>query len=263
MGSSSRRWGLFTAVGLGVWIGVTVLVGATQDDPTDPGPTLIAFAAGGTAFFGCVFGAALWHLRPRRNPELDALLRELVVEPGSEHLTARGIEATRRIAFFYVLGGILVTALGLAAVWQQALDVGDPAKSLLAIAVLVGGWALATRTIVSRAFRASGQVLGPLGLALAGSVIAGKRHGREVRISIEPGGSKTRVEARSDGLSLSGAEEILAVAGRGESGTWEGVSVSDDGDHITVRREGHDGPSWLWDLWLAERLAGDRAQPRA
>jgi hypothetical protein len=41
-------------LGIAAWIGVTVLAGALADDPTDPKPTLIAFAAGGTAFFGAM-----------------------------------------------------------------------------------------------------------------------------------------------------------------------------------------------------------------
>ena len=47
-------------LGIAAWIGVTVLAGALADDPTDPKPTLIAFAAGGTAFFGAMFGYSLW-----------------------------------------------------------------------------------------------------------------------------------------------------------------------------------------------------------
>ena len=61
-------------LGIAAWIGVTVLAGALADDPTDPEPTLIAFAAGGTAFFGAIFGYSLWRTRRRAEPELDALL---------------------------------------------------------------------------------------------------------------------------------------------------------------------------------------------
>jgi hypothetical protein len=69
-------------LGIAAWVGVAVLAGALADDPTDPKPTLIAFAAGGTAFFGAIFGYSLWRTRRRPEPELDALLGELSVEPG-------------------------------------------------------------------------------------------------------------------------------------------------------------------------------------
>jgi membrane protein DedA with SNARE-associated domain len=80
--SASRRWTAACLLGIAAWIGVTVLAGALADDPTDPKPTLIAFAAGGTAFFGAIFGYSLWRTRRRPEPELDALLGELSLEPG-------------------------------------------------------------------------------------------------------------------------------------------------------------------------------------
>ena len=62
----------------------------------------------------------------------------------------------------------------------------------------------------------------------------------------------TRLKGTPEPPALRG-DEIAAYAGRGE---WEGVSVGYEREAITVRREGHAGASWLWDLWLAERLAG-------
>ena len=74
-------------------------------------------------------------------------------------------------------------------------------------------------------------------------------------ISFTRGGSSTRVESEAQPPALAG-EAIAAHAGRDDGRLWSGVEVSAGGGAITVRRRGHDGAAWLWDLWLAERLAG-------
>lgn len=67
---AGRGWILFSAIGIPLWIGVMVLVGVLNDDPSDPGPTLVAFIAGGVIFFGLMFGAALWQqLRMRADSD--------------------------------------------------------------------------------------------------------------------------------------------------------------------------------------------------
>lgn len=255
--SASRRWMAACLLGIAAWIGVTVLAGALADDPTDPKPTLIAFAAGGTAFFGAIFGYSLWRTRRRPEPELDALLGELSLEPGGGAGIAASIGASRRLVQAYLVGGIVVTALGLATIWQEAFDAGSPRWTLYALGVVVVAWAAATPAIVGWAWRQSAAVLAPLGMTQSrrSATLSGERHGRRVQVEIKSKGSVTRVTTTAAAPSLNGAE-ILAYTGRGSERTWDGVDVAADGEAITVRREGHESPAWLWDLWLAERLAG-------
>ena len=58
-GRSSRGWAAFSLIGIGLWVGITVLVTLLHDDPADGRSTLIAFVSGGAVFFALVFGAAL------------------------------------------------------------------------------------------------------------------------------------------------------------------------------------------------------------
>ena len=160
--SASRRWTAACLLGIAAWIGVTVLAGALADDPTDPKPTLIAFAAGGTAFFGAIFGYSLWRTRRRPEPELDALLGELSLEPGGSAGIAASIGASRRLVQAYLVGGIVVTALGLATIWQEPFDAGSPRWTLYALCVVVVSWAVATPSIVGLAWGPSADVLAPL-----------------------------------------------------------------------------------------------------
>lgn len=190
-----RRWGLFSLVGIGLWIGVTVLAGALSDDPTDPGPTLTAFALGGTAFFGIVFWLA-WRANSRKpDPELDALLTELALEPQPASLSAGAIQSTRRIARAYIVLGALVTALGLAAVWQQGTTGGDAKVFLYPLGAIVVLWAIATPAIVKIALANSAAVLEPLGLqtgGTGGASMSGERHGRKVSVGPLAGGTARR-----------------------------------------------------------------------
>jgi hypothetical protein len=246
----------FCVIGIALWVGVTVLVAIVNDDPADGGPVLLAFAGGAAAFFSVVFGVALWQTRPRSDPELDALLAELSLEPTMAARSARAIGGMRRVARVYIGLGALVTVLGLAAIVQEGLEVGSSRTTLYAIVVVVVVWALAVPFVLRRANAASRAVLTPLGLSQNGATLAGERHGRRVSVSIGPKGSVTRVNDAPEPPALPG-EEILAYAGRGDERVWEGVSVSYEREATTVRRQGHAGASWLWDLWLAERLAAD------
>lgn len=97
----------------------------------DPTAILLTFAAGGTVFFGLMFGAALWQLR---------------------HPAAPG-RATfwRRVARAYLLLGIVVTALALAAIVQASLGVGSPEITLWVTAGITFVWALAVPPLLRRA----------------------------------------------------------------------------------------------------------------
>jgi hypothetical protein len=254
--SANRGWAVFSLVGIALWIGVTVGVAILNDDPSDGRPVLLAFAVGGTAFFATVFGLAWWQTRPRSDPELDALATELSLAPIAGPANAVAIGAMRRTARVYILLGALVTALGLAAIVQEAVGAGSVRATLIALLAIVVAWAAAVPIVLRRARAASRAVLAPLGLEQTGATLTGERHDRPVSIAIGPRGSVTRVESPTEPPPLEGATAIAAWAGRGEERTWDGVAVSYQRGAITVRRDGHEGAAWLWDLWLAERLAG-------
>jgi hypothetical protein len=247
--TASRAWTAFCLAGIALWIGVTVAVAAINDDPSDGRPVLLAFAGGGAAFFGVVFAVAWWQTRPRSSPELDALVAELSLDPQLAPRSARAIGGMRRTARAYIALGALVTALGLAAIVQEGLEVGNPRTILFVMVGIVVIWAAAVPFVLRQANAASRAVLTPLGLSQNGATLVGDRHGRGVSVTISPRGSVTRVK---DAGEPRVPADLAAYAGRGE---WDGVSVDYEREAITVRREGHAGASWLWDLWLAERLA--------
>lgn len=252
--TASRRWTVFSLTGIALWVGVTVLASVLNGDPSDPRPVVLTFAAGGTVFFGVIFGIAFLHTRGGPDPALDALLAELAIEPELGRHRASQIGALRRVARAYILLGAIVTALGLVAIVQDAVGVGSARTTLIVIVVIVVIWALAVPLILRLANRASGSVLSPLGLEQRGSVIAGERHGRAVSIEISASGSVTRLHDAGPAPTLREGE-ILAHAGRGDAESWRDVEVRCDDGAIVVRRGGHRGNGWLWDLWLAEHLA--------
>ncbi len=254
--SASRAWAVLCLLGIAIWIGVTVAVAVVNDDPSDGGPVLLAFAGGGAAFFGAVFAVAWWQTRPRSDPELDALLAELAVEPATVSDGARAIGAMRRMARLYIALGALVTALGLLAIVEEGLGFGSPRGTLYAIVAIVAVWALAVPFALRRANAASAAVLEPLGLQQAGATLRGERHGRRVSVEITAHGSLTRLDAEVPATAASGAE-LAPLAGRGDARIWDGVSLEAKNGQIRIRRQGQDGASWLWDLWLAERLAAE------
>lgn len=252
--TASRHWLVFCLAGIGLWIGATVLVAVLNNDPSDPRPVTLTFAAGGALFFGFVFGYALWKTRAARDPELDALLAELTTEPLQDGHRAAHINAMGRVARAYIVLGALVTALGLAAIVQEAFAIGSPRATLIATVAIVVVWALAVPLVIRRAQRASTAVLTPLSLGQNGVVLAGERHGRQVRIEFTAAGSVTHLADVPNAPELRG-EEILAYAGRGGPGTWRDATVAAEHGDLVVHRQGREGNAWLWDLWLAERLA--------
>ncbi len=129
---SKRGWLIFAAVGIPVWIGVTV-VAAVVSDPRNPAPILLTFAAGGAVFFGAMFGVALWQLR----------------RPAA----AGTATFWRRVARAYLVLGIVVTALALAAIAQAALGIGSPGITLWVTAAITFVWSLAVPPLLRRAAR--------------------------------------------------------------------------------------------------------------
>ena len=256
--SASKRWMVLCLTGIALWIAAGVIPGVLADDPTDPAPTLIGFAAGGTVFFGLVFGYSLWRTRAKPDPELDALLRELSLEEWGEwgaRLTAASIGSSRRLVQTYLVLGIIVTGLGLSVMWQEGLDVGNTRITIYAMVGIVVVWAAAVPAILGWARRNSQAALAPLGLTQNGAELVGERNGRAVVVALDAYGSRTRVEGESSDLPLTG-DAILAYAARGSAGTWTDVEATQKDKRIEVKRRSHENAHWLWDLWLAERLAG-------
>jgi hypothetical protein len=98
-------------------------------------------------------------------------------------------------------------------------------------------------------------------------VFEGSRHGRGVHVEIEDGTSVVHIagpapefKARSRYGKLesdAGDEQIdRALASLPVSNRWTGVKVSGDSEGITIRRKTRSNESWVYDLWLAEELAG-------
>jgi hypothetical protein len=224
--AAQRRWKWSVLTGIAAWIRVTVLVAVVNDDPSDGTPVLLTFAAGGGLFFGAVFGVALWETRSRTNLELDRVYAELVVGSTPASSASRVLGGMRTAARIYVVLGAIVTGLGLLAIVQQALEIGNASTTLYVMVAIVVAWAAAVPLVLRRANAASVAVLEPLGLHQNGTVMTGERHGRQVSIEITSAGSVTRVKG--------------------------------DGEPIVIRRKGHEGPSWLLDLAEAERQASER-----
>lgn len=128
---SNRRWLLFSAIGIPLWIGAMVLAGAINDDPSDPTPTLVAFVAGGTIFFGLMFGMALWQqLRIRADSE--------------EARFGKGV------AVGYSITGAVVTGLGLAAVWRGGVQGEDATVFMGPLVGIVIVWAVVALLLIRR-----------------------------------------------------------------------------------------------------------------
>jgi hypothetical protein len=128
---SGRGWVAFSAIGIPLWIGATVLASVTNDDPTDPTPTLVAFVVGGAVFFGLMFGGALWQqLRMRADT--------------GEARFGRGV------AVGYSITGAVVTALGLAAIWKAGIQGEDAAIFIVPLVAIVVVWAVAALVLVRR-----------------------------------------------------------------------------------------------------------------
>lgn len=129
--STGRGWLWFSAIGIPLWIGVTVLASVTNDDPSDPTPTLVAFVIGGGLFFGLMFGGALWQqLRMR-------------AESGEARFG-------RGVAIGYSITGAVVTALGLAAIWKAGIQGEDASVFIVPLVVIVVVWAVAAVLILGR-----------------------------------------------------------------------------------------------------------------
>ena len=110
---------------------------------------------------------------------------------------------------------------------------------------------------------------GGAGVRVKGATrMAGTRHGRRVEVQVSAGRSVTALEApgspfeiRSEGGKLdAGPDAPPAVAdaleGLRKAKRWGGIEVQGGDGAIVVIRKSDASRGWLYDLWLAERIAG-------
>jgi hypothetical protein len=104
------------------------------------------------------------------------------------------------------------------------------------------------------------QVVGP-------TVLSGERFGRAVVVTIDGSTTETRVGAACSNYELKGQRERVRAEGSvpaevsdvlsslGASPRWTSMKLVAGPDGIVVTRRSGAHQPWLYDLWLAERLA--------
>ena len=222
--SSSARWTIGTLVGLAAWIGAMVAAAMLNPSPSDPMPVVLTFIIGAGLFFGAVFGIALWQTRRRPSPGLDELLASLTLEGQVPPTASAAFVGGRRTVRLYLVLGIVVTALGLAAILLGVLGSEYARLVLAALAVTLFGWAVAVPMVLRERRAAASALLEPLGLAMRGADLVGSRHGRDIRITFSARGTRTTVKPER-------------------------------GDPVVITRNGHPDDGWLRDLAEAEERA--------
>ena len=222
--SDSARWTIGTLIGLAAWIGAMVAVAMLNPRPSDPTPIVLTFVIGAAAFFGAVFGIALWQTQRRPSPELDALLASLTLEGHVPPTAGAAIVGGRRTVRAYLVLGIIVTALGLAAVLLGVFESPLTSFAVGLLIVTLIGWAAAVPVVLRNRRADATALLEPLGLEQRGADIVGTRHGRGIRVTFSARGTRTTVRL-------------------------------EQGDPIVIARNGHPDDGWLRDLAEAERRA--------
>jgi hypothetical protein len=172
--------------------------------------------------------------------------------------------------------------------WKWSLIIGVPIIGVYLLYLLVR--IFIPSGTVATAFRASADMLSPLGLdmtqqprvglnprldrpgysaTMVGTyALEGERNGRRVSMRregdgptlISVGGTYPEFTVKSDGDRLRAARGAPPEVGRalgslGRSKRWKGIELQAGADGILVQRRRDSGFDWLCDLWLAERLA--------
>jgi hypothetical protein len=154
------------------------------------------------------------------------------------------------------------------------LLIGAP---LIVIAALYGSWrAIGPGGEVDSAYELMDRAMKPLGLSVTErptvhmvnrgptmpgysarlfgpTVMTGERHGHKVEVVQEQGESELTLHASVPEIEGNPTE---VLPGLPASERWKKVKVRGGRGGIVVARKGDPG-AWLYDLWLAERLAGD------
>jgi hypothetical protein len=261
---------VFSLLGCGAWIGVTVYVAATNEDPSDARPILRTFAVAGAVFLGTVLVAAAVQMR-RRATAVGSLYDRLALH----EMPRRTVRAAARRArgwghvhllFAAATSGLMLTAVGLG-------EEGPTAALLYTGVALVLVWAVAAIAGLRRAFAAGDELLAPLGLSIAavptwvakpygGGIavvgelgIVGERHGREVSIVQRTDRALTTVRGRFAARTVSSPATMAALTGE-PAKSFRKVEAVAGPDGVAVRRRGNGAGRFVYhDLLLAESLA--------
>jgi hypothetical protein len=259
-------------VGLGLWIGAIVIVGARYSTPADSSPTTTAAVIGGAVFFGCLFVAVGVNTARSKHGATPELYERLALTPvPRDALRAMGRRA-RMIGYGYASFGAIVTALMLA-----AIAVGDTERArpiMMAMMVAIGLWLVLMVFTLRQVATMSAVAFAPLGLVLTGLprihtsfiadrswtsgavTYAGTRHGRPVTILQNAKGAATLVGVdRTPDVLPSTPSDFAALTGETIT-SWRHVEVACESGTVAVLRTGRAPSKWmLHDLLLAEILA--------
>jgi hypothetical protein len=224
----------------------------------------------------------------------DELRAALAIRPGAVAAAADATDAQWNLAGGLMRDGrvmvFAICALMIPALMLQKIEL----VVLAAVPIVLMAVWLAIKTVMrggtyDKAFAALDLWLEPLGLEaverpkitvaprwdgtgtlrhqeVGPTVVAGTRHGHAVRISWDARLAVTTVSVPSARYALSATDmrlggdappEVRAlVDGLAPSPRWTKVKVSAGPEGIVVERRGRDkAQAWLYDLWLAERLA--------
>jgi hypothetical protein len=100
------------------------------------------------------------------------------------------------------------------------------------------------------------------------TVLRGERHGRAVEITIDGSRTETRVAGAYPPFELKGHRQRVRADGEvrpavaaileqlDPSPRWTSMRLNAGSEGIVVSRRSSAEQAWLYDLWLAERLAG-------
>jgi hypothetical protein len=257
------------------WIGSTVFVAATNDDPSDAEPILRTFALAGGVCLGVIFLAAAVRMRRQAGQVNEALYRRLAlreIAPGTVRAAAR---RSRGIGPVYLVLAATTSALMLTAVGLG--EDGPTAGLLYAGVAVVAVWVVVMVVGLGRAFKASDDLLAPLGLAITaipswaptlyggGSDLVGKvgfsgvRHGRGVSIGHRPGSAVTSIRGAFTKGKLTSAGRMATLTGE-PAKSFRNVEAATGAEGVLVRRKGNGAGRYLYhDLLLAECLADAKA----
>jgi hypothetical protein len=226
--------------------------------------------------------------------EPNALFAALAIYPLDEQALAAGgdrgwalAERSQRnaTAMTLLIVVLMVPALAL----QEVRLIALAAVPIVGYAVVLAARVIRPGGTLDQAYAAHDAMLEPLGLSgserpdvvfvprLAGegmqsqvvgpTVLSGQRHGRAVEIRIDGSRTETRVAGAYPAFELKGHRQRVRAEGElppaverivaelHASPRWTSMKLTAGPDGIVVtRRSGAEQP-WLYDLWLAERLA--------
>ena len=280
------------AVTIGLAVATFLVVDARTDDVSGRTPgtaALVVVAIGIVVLVLTQRASAL----PRTESDIAAMFEALALRPirpgelddAGRDLGARSMRSGRNMTVLVVV--LMVPALAL----QKPLLIVLGAIPIVGYGLVLAANVLRPGGTLDEAWQAADRRVAPLGLRgaerpdvafvprvggagveskLVGpTVLRGERHGREVTVTIAGGRTETHIAAAVAPVRLKGHRQRVRVDGDGDgasfavdalvaripaSARWTGMRLEAGQGGITVRRPGI-SEAWLFDLWLAERLA--------